>query len=167
MQTKYNGICSALTGATDRNNDQCGKDMQVIAQKKHKQNRSDPVTQSCRDCPRESQSASCRSVQAYPARFGAFYFWGVLLLAAIMESLLLQQEVLLWTKRKRGTYCRWENVGPFWMDTMAAQAVVRWCWWESDLTLARRRCTFWRWRFGQDEITFGSSNLIHIQHQRG
>ena len=49
MQTKYNGICSALTGATDRNNDQCGKDMQVIAQKKHKQNRSDPATQSCRD----------------------------------------------------------------------------------------------------------------------
>ena len=74
MQTKYNGICSALTGATDRNNDQCGKDMQVIAQKKHKQNRSDPATQSCRDCPRESQSASCRSVRAYPARFGAFYF---------------------------------------------------------------------------------------------
>ena len=36
MQTKYNGICSALTGATDRHNDQYGKDMQVIAQKKHK-----------------------------------------------------------------------------------------------------------------------------------
>ena len=74
MQTKYNGICSALTGATDRNNDKYGKNMQVIAQKKHKKNRSDPVTQSCRDCPWESQSASYQSVQAYPARFGAFYF---------------------------------------------------------------------------------------------
>ena len=96
MQTKYNGICSALTGATDRNNDQCGKDMQVIAQKKHKQNRSDPVTQSCRDCPRESQPVAevCRRILHALALF-TFEVYCCLPPSWNRCLLLLQQEVLL------------------------------------------------------------------------
>lgn len=97
MQTKYNEICSALTGATDRNNDQCGKDMQVIAQKKHKQNRGDPVTQSCRIAlGRVSQPVAevCRRILHALALF-TFEVYCCLPPSWNRCLLLLQQEVLL------------------------------------------------------------------------